>query len=111
MGSRRLAVRCRSLPLRSKSHGVSAVLKTCDLVNTGCLIECLSQCVLVGRSALMEGGYGDVECVAREGQMDGLETMHPLDPPPPDVLLALLARNKALEGEGVCDLAVVSSSN
>ncbi|CAH2104575.1 unnamed protein product [Euphydryas editha] len=27
-----------------------------------------------------------------------LEAMHPLDPPPPDVLLALLARNKALEG-------------
>ncbi|XP_063376381.1 LIM/homeobox protein Lhx3 isoform X1 [Cydia fagiglandana] len=41
--------------------------------------------------------YGDVECVSRAGQMDALETMHPLDPPPPDVLLALLARNKALE--------------
>lgn len=27
-----------------------------------------------------------------------LEAMHPLDPPPPDVLLALLARNKTLEG-------------
>ncbi|CAK1549959.1 unnamed protein product [Leptosia nina] len=29
-----------------------------------------------------------------------LEIMHPLDPPPPDVLLALLARNKALEAAG-----------
>lgn len=35
----------------------------------------------------------------RRDSMDpSLEAMHPLDPPPPDVLLALLARNKALEG-------------
>lgn len=49
--------------------------------------------------------YGDVvaECEARvQGgiAMDAaLESMHQLDPPPPDVLLALLARNKALEGK------------
>lgn len=51
----------------------------------------------------METGYGDVvvECEARrDASMDtALEAMHPLDPPPPDVLLALLARNKALEGK------------
>lgn len=27
------------------------------------------------------------------------DALHPLDPPPPDVLIALLARNKALEGK------------
>lgn len=47
--------------------------------------------------------YADVvtDCERREVSMDAtLDTMrHPLDPPPPDVLLALLARNKALEGE------------
>lgn len=46
--------------------------------------------------------YGDVvaDCERREVPMDAtLEAMHhSLDPPPPDVLLALLARNKALEG-------------
>lgn len=48
---------------------------------------------------LMEAEFG-VECERREdAPMDAtLDTMHPLDPPPPDVLLALLARNKALEG-------------
>ncbi|XP_026322180.1 LIM/homeobox protein Lhx3 isoform X3 [Hyposmocoma kahamanoa] len=46
--------------------------------------------------------YADVvaDCERRavQGSMDAaLDTMHQLDPPPPDVLLALLARNKALE--------------
>ncbi|CAD0196126.1 unnamed protein product [Chrysodeixis includens] len=50
----------------------------------------------------MEAGYGEVVvgCEVRrdDAPMDaGLDSMHPLDPPPPDVLLALLARNKALE--------------
>nr|XP_021206851.1 LIM/homeobox protein Lhx3 isoform X3 [Bombyx mori] len=50
----------------------------------------------------MENAFGDVmtECEQRrEGPMDAgaLDTIHQLDPPPPDVLLALLARNKALE--------------
>ncbi|XP_069357662.1 LIM/homeobox protein Lhx3 isoform X3 [Maniola hyperantus] len=47
----------------------------------------------------MELGFCEVD-VGRERRdsMDpSLEAMHPLDPPPPDVLLALLARNKALE--------------
>lgn len=45
--------------------------------------------------------YGDVvaECDARVQAGIGMESMHQLDPPPPDVLLALLARNKALEGK------------
>lgn len=47
--------------------------------------------------------YGEVvaDCERRELPLDAtLDAMqHPLDPPPPDVLLALLARNKALEGE------------
>lgn len=52
----------------------------------------------------MENAFGDVmtECEQRrEGPMDAgaLDTIHQLDPPPPDVLLALLARNKALEGD------------
>ncbi|XP_022820941.1 LIM/homeobox protein Lhx3 isoform X2 [Spodoptera litura] len=50
---------------------------------------------------LMEAEYSEVVagCEARrDAPMDAtLDTMHPLDPPPPDVLLALLARNKALE--------------
>lgn len=42
----------------------------------------------------------DCERRAVQGSMDtALDTMHQLDPPPPDVLLALLARNKALEGK------------
>lgn len=51
----------------------------------------------------METGYGDVvqDCGARDGPMGTTLDMHPLDPPPPDVLLALLARNKALEGEEI----------
>ncbi|CAH2066854.1 unnamed protein product, partial [Iphiclides podalirius] len=49
----------------------------------------------------METGYGDVvqDCGASADPMGTTLDMHPLDPPPPDVLLALLARNKALEGE------------
>ncbi|CAH0700566.1 unnamed protein product [Spodoptera exigua] len=51
--------------------------------------------------ALMEAEYSEVvaSCEARrDAPMEAtLDTMHPLDPPPPDVLLALLARNKALE--------------
>lgn len=59
--------------------------------------------VFMGRSdGSMEAAYGEVVagCEARrDGPMDAtLDPMHPLDPPPPDVLLALLARNKALEG-------------
>lgn len=52
-------------------------------------------------SGLMETGLPDVTCDRRQhASMDTtLDTMHPLDPPPPDVLLALLARNKALEGK------------
>lgn len=50
----------------------------------------------------MDTGYSDPvsACEARVGgSMEAsLDNMHPLDPPPPDVLLALLARNKALEG-------------
>lgn len=49
--------------------------------------------------------YGDVvvECEGRElpASMNALDSMHQLDPPPPDVLLALIARNKTLEGR-VC---------
>lgn len=48
--------------------------------------------------------YVDVvaDCERRtiQGSMNAaIDTMHQLDPPPPDVLLALLARNKALEGK------------
>ncbi|KAH9640240.1 hypothetical protein HF086_013439 [Spodoptera exigua] len=56
--------------------------------------------------ALMEAEYSEVvaSCEARrDAPMEAtLDTMHPLDPPPPDVLLALLARNKALEGRPHC---------
>lgn len=34
----------------------------------------------------------------REPRLEAPDVLHPLDPPPPDVLIALLARNKALEG-------------
>lgn len=58
--------------------------------------------VFMGRSDGSMEAYGEVVAgceVRREGPMDAaLEPMHALDPPPPDVLLALLARNKALEG-------------
>lgn len=60
--------------------------------------------VRMGRcEGFMEAGYGEVvagcEVRREDAPMDaGLDSMHPLDPPPPDVLLALLARNKALEG-------------
>lgn len=49
----------------------------------------------------MESGYNELvqDCRAREIPMGTTLDMHPLDPPPPDVLLALLARNKALEGK------------
>lgn len=62
--------------------------------------------VFMGHSeGLMEAEYSEVvaSCEARrDAPMDAtLDTMHPLDPPPPDVLLALLARNKALEGRPV----------
>ncbi|CAF4759744.1 unnamed protein product [Pieris macdunnoughi] len=48
----------------------------------------------------MDTGFCEVGAErARDVSMAAsLEVMHPLDPPPPDVLLALLARNKALEG-------------
>lgn len=55
--------------------------------------------------------YRDViaDCERREVPMDAtLGAMHhSLDPPPPDVLLALLARNKALEGEMTTKVKVV----
>ncbi|GBP48199.1 hypothetical protein EVAR_27586_1 [Eumeta japonica] len=35
--------------------------------------------------------------------------LHPLDPPPPDVLLALLARNKALEAVVTGRVALVTA--
>ncbi|CAH4003855.1 unnamed protein product [Pieris brassicae] len=49
--------------------------------------------------AFMDSGFCEVGAEqARDVSMAAsLEVMHPLDPPPPDVLLALLARNKALE--------------
>ncbi|CAH2243504.1 jg9398 [Pararge aegeria aegeria] len=43
----------------------------------------------------------DVGRERRDSMDPALEAMHPLDPPPPDVLLALLARNKALEEANV----------
>ncbi|CAG4944635.1 unnamed protein product [Colias eurytheme] len=48
----------------------------------------------------MESGFGEVESERDRriaSMAASLEVMHPLDPPQPDVLLALLARNKALE--------------
>ncbi|XP_023936665.1 LIM/homeobox protein Lhx3 isoform X1 [Bicyclus anynana] len=46
----------------------------------------------------MELAYREIDVGTERDSMDPpLEAMHPLDPPPPDVLLALLARNKALE--------------
>lgn len=61
----------------------------------------------------METGYGDGVryCGARDGPMGTTLDMHPLDPPPPDVLLALLARNKALEGEEILNHFKVLPSN
>lgn len=54
---------------------------------------------VLGYTGLMEA-YGEAEeCERRDGLGSPLEGMHALDPPPPDVLLALLARNKALEGK------------
>lgn len=58
---------------------------------------------MVRSAGLMEAEYGEVvagcEVRREDAPMDAtLDAMHPLDPPPPDVLLALLARNKALEG-------------
>lgn len=51
---------------------------------------------------------GSSVVLGRREVMDAaLETataLHTLDPPPPDVLLALLARNKALEGEIIVKL-------
>lgn len=59
--------------------------------------------VHLGRSAFMETVYSNIVAGCEpcgEIPMDtALDTIHQLDPPPPDVLLALLARNKALEGE------------
>ncbi|XP_041976551.1 LIM/homeobox protein Lhx3 isoform X3 [Aricia agestis] len=41
--------------------------------------------------------YCETDGLKRLPMDPALDAMHPLDPPPPDVLLALLARNKALE--------------
>ncbi|CAG9566841.1 unnamed protein product [Danaus chrysippus] len=49
-------------------------------------------------SGYMEPGFSELDVARREPMDSSIEAMHPLDPPPPDVLLALLARNKALEG-------------
>lgn len=56
--------------------------------------------MVIGQTGFMNTGFCEVDvALERIGSMDPtLEAMHPLDPPPPDVLLALLARNKALEG-------------
>lgn len=65
--------------------------------------------MVFGRSGeFMDTRYGEVmtDCeTRREAPLEAsLDAMHPLEPPPPDVLLALLARNKALEGECMLQL-------
>lgn len=48
----------------------------------------------------MEAGFVEsaLMLAEREPRLEAPDVLHPLDPPPPDVLIALLARNKALEG-------------
>lgn len=54
--------------------------------------------MFIGQSGYMETGFSELDVPRRDPMDPSIEAMHPLDPPPPDVLLALLARNKALEG-------------
>lgn len=76
---------------RRSSHG-----QVLGCVRAGGIVEC-GMLTVCAESGLMEAGFG-AECEARE-MGSPLGSMHALDPPPPDVLLALLARNKALEGK------------